>query len=255
MQKTVNPSGLVVALLGFFLTRYTVTFALSDAPVPFLIGSVAPLVLGLSLSAFGVALAVGAFKGWYVRTIAVWTVLGAGSIGLFVLATIYGTDRSFLWGRRAVGAFSNILIGGGVGGALTGVYAAKNRAFQRELLNRQNRLVILNRLLHDKVMNAITVIKGTAPMLREEGPSGPGSVEAILEKARSVEKVMGSVRDLAEPGQDAELRSTDAAEAIEAALAQARERHPEATLVAQDLPSGPSVYANHRLVDVIYSIE
>lgn len=201
-----NPGGLVIALLGFVLTRYTVTFALTDSPFSFIVGGVTPLVLGLLLSTFGVALAVGSFERWYVRTVALWTVLGAGTICLLVLASMYGDPQHPFEGTRAVGAFSNILIGGSVGGALTGVYAAQNRSFQRELLNRQNRLIILNRLLHDKVMNAITVIKGAARLLGDEGPSEINSVDAILEKATSIEEVMSSIRDLAEPGPDAERR-------------------------------------------------
>ncbi|PSQ77176.1 MAG: hypothetical protein BRD33_02465 [Bacteroidetes bacterium QH_6_63_17] len=58
MRRRFTPSGLVVALLGFVLTRSTVTFALSDTTLAFVVGNLTPLVLGLSLSAFGVALAV-----------------------------------------------------------------------------------------------------------------------------------------------------------------------------------------------------
>ena len=251
MRPKFNPSGLVIAFLGFFLTRYTVTFALVDAPVAFVIGGVVPLVLGLSLSVFGVALTVGAFEREYVRTIVLWTVLGGGAIGLLILATIYGSGHSLFEEVQAIGVFSNVLIGGSVGGALTGLYAARNKAFQNELLNRQNRLVVLNRLLHDKVMNAITVIKGSAPMLRDDPDADMNSVEAILEKVQSIEAVMRSVGDLAEPGQEAERQPVEVAGAVETALQQERERHPDATFVAERLPADVSVYANHRLVDVV----
>jgi two-component system OmpR family sensor kinase len=250
MPRKFNPSGLVIAFLGFFLTRYTVTFALADASVAFVVGGVIPLVLGLSLSVFGVALTVGAFERWYVRTIALWTVLGSGAIGILILATVYGNGHS-LKNAHTIGLFSNALIGGSVGGTLIGLYAAQNKAFQNELLNRQNRLVILNRLLHDKVMNAVTVIKGSAPLLRDDEDSGLESVDAILEKAESLEAVMSSVSDLAEPGPEAERRPVDVVDAVETAIAEVRERHSSATFVAQGLPSGVSVYANHRLVEVV----
>lgn len=251
MRNRFNPSGLIVALLGFFLTRYTVTFALTDAPVTFVVGGILPLVLGLSLSVFGVALAVGSFERWYVRVIVLWTLLGASTIGLLIVATIYGGGNSLFEEIRTVGIFSNVLIGGSVGGALTGLYAAQNKAVQRELLNRKNRLVVLNRLLHDEVMNAVTVIKGAAPLLKEDADSGLNSVEAILEKARAIEEVMSSVRDLAEPGPESERRPVEVADAIEKALQRARERHPEAEFIAQDIPSDLSVYTNHRIVDVL----
>lgn len=254
MRRRFNPSGLITALLGFFLTRYTVTFALTDAPVTFVVGGILPLILGLSLSVFGVALAVGSFERWYVRTIVLWTLLGATAIGLLILATVYGGGKSLFEEIRTVGIFSNVLIGGSVGGALTGLYAAQNKSVQRELLNRQNRLVVLNRLLHDEVMNAVTVIKGTAPLLKEEADSGLNSVEAILEKTESIEEAMSSVRDLAEPGPESERRPVEVARAIEDALQRARERHPEAEFVAQEIPSEVSVYTNHRIVDVLYHL-
>ncbi|MCS3628857.1 signal transduction histidine kinase [Salinibacter ruber] len=251
MRRTFTPSGLVIALLGFVLTRYTITFAHAEASTAFVVGGIVPLVLGLSLSVCGVALAIGSFETWYVRTIAQWTVLGAGVIGLLIVATVYGGPSSFAEDVRTIGLFSNVLIGGSVGGALTGVYAAQNKAAQRKLLNRQNRLVILNRLLHDRVMNAVTVIKGSAPLLRDGADTGLESVDAILEKAESIEAVMGSVHDLTEPGAGAERQPVDVPEAVETALQQARERHPDATFVAQSLPSDLSAYANHRLADVV----
>ncbi|WP_103029488.1 ATP-binding protein [Salinibacter altiplanensis] len=251
MHRTLNPSGLVIALLGFVLTRYTVTFAHVEAPMTFVVGGVIPLVLGLSLSVCGVALTIGSFEAWYVRTIVQWTVLGAVAISVLIVATLYGGPTSFLEEVRTVGIFSNVLIGGSVGGALTGLYAAQNRAVRRKLLNRQNRLVILNRLLHDRVMNAVTVIKGSAPLLRDGADSGLEPVEAILEKSESLEAVMSSVQDLAEPGTEAERQPVDATDAIEEALRRARADHPNATFVAPPLPSELSVYANHRLADVV----
>lgn len=220
----------------------------------FVVGGVVPLALGLSLSVFGVALTVGSFERWYVRVVALWTALGAGTMGLLIVATIYGGGGPVFEGIRTVGIFSNVLIGGSVGGALIGLYAAQNEASQRELLNRQNRLVILNRLLHDEVMNAVTVIKGSAPLLRDDAESEIDSVGAILEKTKSLEEVMGSVADLAEPGAEAERRPVDVSDAVEEALRRARERHPDATFAVRDLPSEVSVYANHRLIDALYQL-
>jgi signal transduction histidine kinase len=254
MRRQFNPTGLIIALLGFFLTRSTVTFALAEAPVTFVVGGVLPLLLGLALSVFGVALAVGSFENAYVRTIALWTVLGTATMGVFTIATVYGNGQSLFDEARTVGVFSNLLIGGSVGGALTGLYAAQSDAAQRELMNRKNRLVILNRLLHDRVMNAITVIKGTAPLLREDPDAELDTVDAILTKTHAIEDAMSSVRDLAEPGAKAKRQPTEVDEAIKAALEEARAEHPDASFVARDLPTDLSAYANHRLSDVIYQL-
>jgi len=265
MRRRFTPSGLVVALLGFVLTRSTVTFALSGTTLAFVVGNLAPLVLGLSLSAFGVALAVGTFEQWYVRTIAGWTALGAGTIGLLVVATVYGSARHLLGEARVIGIFSNVLVGGSVGGALTGVYAAQGRSYERKLLNRQNRLVLLNRLLHDRVMNAVTVIKGSVPLLREQVRAGagaeraeaegaPDSVGAIVEKMEAIEETMSSVQDLAEPGSRAALEAVDVSTLVEEVLGRARKRHPDATFVAEGVPPGVSAYANRRLADALYQL-
>ena len=265
MRRRFAPSGLVVALLGFVLTRSTVTFALSGTTLAFVVGNLAPLVLGLSLSAFGVALAVGTFEQWYVRTIAGWTALGTGTIGLLVVATVYGSARHLLGEARVIGIFSNVLVGGSVGGALTGVYAAQSRSYERKLLNRQNRLVLLNRLLHDRVMNAVTVIKGSVPLLREQVRAGagaegaeaegaPDSVGAIVEKMEAIEETMSSVQDLAEPESRAALKAVDVSTLVEEVLGRARKRHPDATFVAEGVPPGVSAYANRRLADALYQL-
>jgi two-component system OmpR family sensor kinase len=53
MRSRLNYSGLVVAGLGFFLTRFTVTLALYENPVRFYLAGVVPLAIGLGLATFG----------------------------------------------------------------------------------------------------------------------------------------------------------------------------------------------------------
>ena len=72
----VTVSGLVVALVGFVLTRFTVVGAARDSTVGFLFSGVIPLVLGLGLSAAGVLLAVGSYDRLLVRRIAAWCLVG-----------------------------------------------------------------------------------------------------------------------------------------------------------------------------------
>lgn len=251
MRHRFNPSGLIVAVLGFLLTRFTVTFAVTNTLITFAVGGILPLVMGLSLSAFGVLLTVGVLERPYVRTIVFWTILGLAVVGVLVVTTIYGSHLEFDDHRTVTALFANILIGGSVGGALTGVYAGQNRRYQRELLNRKNRLVVLNRLLHDEVMNAVTVIKGVVPLLQEDEEEGIGSVDAILEKTASIEEVMSSVRDLAEPGREAEIQPMSVRDAVETAVERARQRHDDGQFVATSLPDDVTVCANRRLVDVL----
>lgn len=88
-----NLGGIVVAFLGFFLTRFTVSFVQVESSVVFVIGGLLPLVLGLLLSVFGITLAVGSFEDWYVNTIVQWTILGLSIITVLVVVTIYGSGK------------------------------------------------------------------------------------------------------------------------------------------------------------------
>lgn len=58
-REEVTVSGIVVAGIGFFLTRFTVALTVQHSPMTFLFDGLLPLVLGLGLAAFGVALSVG----------------------------------------------------------------------------------------------------------------------------------------------------------------------------------------------------
>jgi len=78
MDTHLNYSGFVIAGIGFFLTRFTVTLAVSNDPTRFYIAGVIPLALGLSLASFGVVLAVADVDSEFVRTTASWCVVGTG---------------------------------------------------------------------------------------------------------------------------------------------------------------------------------
>lgn len=254
MRRAFNPSGLLIALLGFILTRATVTFAATDTPTTFLVGGILPLVLGLSLSAFGVVLTIGAFETAFVRTVVRWTLMGAGFIGVLVLVSVIGVGRTVLADGRAATLFSNVLIGGSVGGALLGGYAARNRTYQQELLHRQTRLVILNRLLLDEVMNAVTVIKGSVPLLKEDASPEVPLVDAIHEKAERIEEVMDVVRDLAEPDRELPITSMTISEVVDDVLTRARAAHPEVTFSAERVPDAVEVRATPRLADALFRL-
>lgn len=47
--------------------------------------------MGLGLSAFGVALAVGSFERGYVRTTAIWTVIGATTMFVLAVSSVAGS--------------------------------------------------------------------------------------------------------------------------------------------------------------------
>jgi hypothetical protein len=123
MPSRVNYSGLVIAGVGFFLTRFTVSLALYEDPIRFYLAGVVPLVLGLGLAAFGVALTVADVDAALVRTTALWCVIGAGTMFVFVVLTLLGSTAGSMPNLEAVRSqvyLSNFLIGGSIAARLPG---------------------------------------------------------------------------------------------------------------------------------------
>ena len=100
-----NYGGLVIAGLGFFLTRFTVTLAIYDDPVRFYLAGVVPLALGLGLAAFGVALTVADVESRLVRTTAVWCVVGTAGMLVLVVLTLLGSRVEILNALTAIRGF------------------------------------------------------------------------------------------------------------------------------------------------------
>ena len=128
LPRRFAPSGLVVAAVGFALTRFTVTLARYEDPLRFVVAGVVPLVLGLGLAAFGVVLVVGEFDRSFVRTVSGWCLAGAAAMLALVVLTLAGNDTALAMEPiRSQVYLSNFLIGGSIGGTLTGLYAGRNR--------------------------------------------------------------------------------------------------------------------------------
>lgn len=249
MTTRVNYSGLVIAGTGFVLTRFTVTLALYEDPLRFLLAGIVPLVLGLGLAAFGVALTVADVDARVVRTTAVWCVIGTGTMLGLALLTLLGStagETALLASARSQSFLSNFLIGGSVGGTLTGLYASGNRRQRLELRQQANRLEVLNRLLRHEVLNAVTVIKGYAEL-------GDGNDrrrrQVIGQRADDIERVIDEVKYLSQDTR-ASARSRVVVD-LDACLADAvtriRRDHPDIEVAIQPVESGLSVRATDHL--------
>jgi signal transduction histidine kinase len=252
MARKVNYSGLVVAGVGFFLTRFTVTLAIYQDPVRFYIAGIIPLVLGLGLAAFGVALMVSDLEASFVRTTALWCVLGVGTMLVLVVLTLLGGTPDGLPDLAAVRSqtyLSNFLIGGGVGGTLTGLYASHNRRQRNELRQQANRLEVLNRLLRHEVLNALTAIRGYAGI-----DAGDESQEVIESKADAIERTIEQVKYLTRSARTPEQRLTtiDPEEYLHDSVGAVREEYPNAniTVSIETSEQNLSVLANDRLIHV-----
>jgi len=233
MSTVATAYGLVIAVVGFLLTRFTVTLAAADSTVTFLFAGIVPLLLGLSLTAFGVILAVGAYDVRFVRTTAVWCVLGTLAMFLLIVLTLLGSQPETLMNvdaARDQTYLSNFLIGGATGGTLTGLYAAQNDRQRRDLRQQANRLILLNRLLRDEVINAATAIKGHSQII-EAGEDGadPGVID---QQADAVIDTVENVKYLAETADrdDSSLGSVEVCEILTEEVGRARARHPDASI-------------------------
>jgi len=223
--RRLSPAGLIVAVIGFGLTRFTVTFTVGEQPLRFAFAGIVPLTLGLTLSAFGVALTVGSFDRRYVRTTALWTVIGTTTMFLLVVLTLMGSgvdEMGEIAGVQWQPALSNFLIGGAIGGALTGIYAAENRRQRGELKQQTDRLEILNRSLRDRVLNAVLVIDGQIGVLDDrDDPELQGRVvETVQSQSKSIQRTVEDVKHLARSTEGARrgLEEMDLTTVVERAI-------------------------------------
>jgi len=252
-RQTVAPSGLVVAAIGFVLTRVTVSLTVIEGASQFYFTGIVPLVLGLGLAAFGVVLTVGAYEREFVRTVARWCVLGTAGMFVLVVFTLLGSQTTAietLTSVRSQAYLSNFPIGGAVGGTLTGVYAARNRHQQSELQRRANRLVLLNRLLRDKIINAATAIRGHNEMLKQSYNENSVEVierqaDAVIENIENIKYLVGSVDDSART-----MSAIDLDACLGEVIAEVSSEHPDVQYEFTGDDERVCVRANRQLWDV-----
>ncbi|WP_158855069.1 sensor histidine kinase KdpD [Halorhabdus sp. CUG00001] len=255
LVRRVSVGGLVISLLGFTLTRFTVTLTLDGDPLRFVVAGLLPLTLGLGLSAFGIALAIGSVGREYARTTAVWTVVGAGAMLVLVVLTIVGAgiDQMGQMGGVTPGAYlSNFLIGGAIGGALTGLYAAENRKQRIALRQQTDRLAVLNRSLRDRVLNAVLAIDGQMSVVadRDDPQLYQQVASTVRDQADTIQRTVEDVKYLARSTADAQkhLDAIDLTQALEEAIASVEAEYPDVEIEVTDRPDGEiAVWGNVML--------
>lgn len=220
----------------------------------FLFAGFLPLIFGLLLAAFGVALAVGAFPPQFVRSTAKWTLVGTATMGVLVVTTYIGTTGMAATEFHPGPIFSNFLIGGAIAGTLVGVYAGQN-ILQRETLKQQaNRLATLNRILRDQVLNAVTIIQGNVDLLSGRNDGNPkSSIDTISTQSDIIEESVAQVGRLAGSTEEGSRQRINVSSVIGSAKADVESTFPEAT-ISTDVPESLSVLANQDLERVFYHL-
>ena len=246
--------GLGIAVVGFLITRLFVAETISAGlPLPFLLASLPPLVVGLGLTVFGVILTVGRFSPTYVRTVTVWCGLGIGGLAALLVATQLSTIlrdgmmTTLLGSQLLVG---NLLVGGAVVGVLIGDRSAANSRKRQEIRRTANRAAFVNRLLRHDVLNAAAIIEGHVGLLAET-PDRPESISAIDDAAGRIKRTITEVGRIASPNEDSEITTVPLAGVLTTAIDDIRERYPDREIQVESVPDELTVAADDRLDIVV----
>jgi hypothetical protein len=246
--QRVHYGGLVVAVVGFLASAIIAQAIPTEMTLPLVLSGLVPLSIGLSLSVFGVALAVGTFGQAYVTTIARWCLIGTTTMVLVFLVTALGSGGSMGGMLRASETLvANVLLAGAVGGVLIGDRSARNRRQRREIRRQANRGIVLNRILRDEVLNAVAVVNGYAPFLSDPETAPEETGDAIGEAAGQIERTVEEVGTIAaEPG-DGSLRPTDPSDHVREQIEAIRSLDVEPEIHISGLANATPVRADGRL--------
>ncbi|MCU4751852.1 ATP-binding protein [Halobacteria archaeon AArc-curdl1] len=252
-QRRLKLGGIAIALFGFLVTRFAVAlvYEFDGSITQFVATGAIPLVLGLGLAIFGVALAVSTYSRLTVRTIALWCLLGAGGMGGVAAFSLYATGESpGEIGSGMETMVTNVILGGAVAGSLIGIQSARNERHRKRLAYAADRATVITRILRHDVLNAVTIVRGYAGLLRD-GESSAKSTDAIIAESSRIEHAIENVEYLTADA-DAERRETvELGSVLEREIEAARARYESATIrVKGGYPSEGRVVGTERLATV-----
>lgn len=191
----ISLDGLLLALLGFGITRFVVadSIAIDTALASIAIGII-PLVLGLSLTLFGVALAVGSFDRSYSRTVTRWAFITTAAMAIILVMTaidsvLRGDSIGQTMGYGLL--IANVLLGGAISGVIIGDRAAANRRYRTEITRQADRATLITRILRHDVINAVTIIQGYASSIGTQTKANP--TQAIQDEVDRIISTIDSV--------------------------------------------------------------
>lgn len=257
-RRRLKYGGVVVAAVGFLLTRSTVLSSVQPGTdlATFLVVDAVALTLGFALVAFGLGLAVSTYTPTYAAVVAFWCLMGAGAMAVvsllsYVEAALSGGTPTLL----SRGFTANVLLAGAVGGLVIGVRSAANFRQRRRLVRQADQVTVLNRILRHEVLNKTNVILNHADLL-QNGRDGadPGIVRRSAERIDAAIQRVGFLTRSARRGA-APLQPVDVAGVLRDEIDHVRDRFPDARVrVEGDLPDRAHVLANHQINVVLRSL-
>ncbi|WP_410765979.1 ATP-binding protein [Haloferax sp. DFSO60] len=224
----IKPEGFVIALIGFIATRYTVLESVEPSATlgQFVLGQGVFLTLGMGLTVFGMGLAVSSYDGRFVRTVAIWSVLGTVSMVAVLGFTFVGIGDGLMLSELTRSALvANVLIAGAIGGVLTGIRAATTNKHRQELAAQADRLTVLNRILRHEVLNKVNVIRGYADLGTTDTAANASSLQVIQRNADRIDTSISELRAIVGPVDERPV-STNVKTAVTNAAQEVRSHYP-----------------------------
>ncbi len=259
-------SGAAVASVGFLLTRSATAASTTAASTTFLLADLPFLAVGLSLSVFGVGIAVSEWGRTHGTTVGRWCLFGTAATGVAVAVSLAGAGIPMMVADGAtLGLALDLVLTGAAGGTITGVQASRRRASARAVEGRNNRLTLLNRVLRHEVLNGLNVVRGYAGLVggtggtragdgrsddgdtAADGGAGTGTTDAVRAIERSADRINDAVDELTRLSRPGGTESIDLSDVLRECVADARDRYPRAEIRLVDDTDAPAVVATRRV--------
>jgi signal transduction histidine kinase len=131
-------------------------------------------------------------------------------------------------------------------------YAMNSVRTRQELVRREQRLQVFNRILRHNLRNDLNVVLGHAQNLAEAEPTASESVEVIKRKASDLIDISEKAREVGKilENESPDRRQVDVTSIVERTVEELQDRYPEADLSA-DFPDAAWVYGDNRLDAVV----
>ena len=127
-------------------------------------------------------------------------------------------------------------------------YAIDSVQTRKELVRREQRLQVFNRILRHNLRNDLNVVLGHAENLGEEFPDAREEADTIRRKASELIEISEKAREVGKTldFDDSTRREIELADCVERTCAEFSQAYPEADVTA-DLPDETTVYADKTL--------
>jgi CheY-like chemotaxis protein len=134
-------------------------------------------------------------------------------------------------------------------------YAIDSVQTRKELVRREQRLQVFNRILRHNLRNDLNVVLGRAANVAEEFPPARSEAEIIKQKASELIEISEKAREVGKTldREDRMKKQIDVTDCVERTCREFRQSYPEADIVT-DLPESAQVYADKTLEAAISEV-